>query len=125
MQMARKLLQQNVLVIAMGCGAGALMRHGFMDPVNVDDLCGEGLKAVLNAIGKAKQLGGPLPPVLHMGSCVDNSRAVAHSSGLSLYAALSETPTPKPRIYVEWVAPYRAIPIVCRHCEAAPCMLPA
>jgi carbon-monoxide dehydrogenase iron sulfur subunit len=35
---------------------------------------------------------------------------------------LSETPTPKPRLYVEWVAPNRAIPIVCRHCEDAPCM---
>lgn len=76
-QMARKLLQQNVLVVATGCGAGALMRHGFMDPANVNELCGEGLKAVLNGIGEANGLGGPLPPVLHMGSCVDNSRAVA------------------------------------------------
>jgi carbon-monoxide dehydrogenase catalytic subunit len=76
-EMAKKLLKENVLVIATGCGAGALMRHGFMDPANVDALCGDGLKAVLNAIGRANNLGGPLPPVLHMGSCVDNSRAVA------------------------------------------------
>jgi carbon-monoxide dehydrogenase catalytic subunit len=75
--MARKLLKENVLVIATGCGAGALMRNGFMDPANVEALCGEGIKAVLTAIGLANNLGGPLPPVLHMGSCVDNSRAVA------------------------------------------------
>ncbi|OQX14314.1 MAG: carbon-monoxide dehydrogenase catalytic subunit [Desulfobulbaceae bacterium A2] len=75
--MARKLLKENVLVLATGCGAGALMRHGFMDPARVDELCGDGLKAVLTAIGQANGLGGPLPPVLHMGSCVDNSRAVA------------------------------------------------
>jgi carbon-monoxide dehydrogenase catalytic subunit len=75
--MARRLLQANVLVLATGCGAGALMRNGFMDPANVDKLCGSGLKAVLTAIGEANNLGGPLPPVLHMGSCVDNSRAVA------------------------------------------------
>ena len=75
--MARKLLKENVLVIATGCGAGALMRHGLMDPANVESLCGEGIKAVLTAIGEANNLGGPLPPVLHMGSCVDNSRAVA------------------------------------------------
>jgi len=74
---ARKLLKENVLVVATGCGAGALMRHGFMDPANVEELCGDGLKAVLTAIGEANGLGGPLPPVLHMGSCVDNSRAVA------------------------------------------------
>jgi carbon-monoxide dehydrogenase catalytic subunit len=75
--MARKMLKENVLVVSTGCGAGALMRHGFMDPANVDELCGPGLKAVLTAIGEANNLGGPLPPVLHMGSCVDNSRPVA------------------------------------------------
>ncbi|HYA39826.1 MAG TPA: anaerobic carbon-monoxide dehydrogenase catalytic subunit [Syntrophobacteraceae bacterium] len=75
--MAGKLLKENVLVLATGCGAGALMRNGFMDPANVGKLCGEGIKAVLTAVGEANNLGGPLPPVLHMGSCVDNSRAVA------------------------------------------------
>ena len=56
---AQKLLRQNVLVVATGCGAGALMRHGFMDPSNVDKFCGDGLKAVLNIIGEANNLGGP------------------------------------------------------------------
>ncbi len=74
---ARKLLEQNVLLLATGCGAGALARHGFMDPDNVDQFCGDGLREVLQAVGEANELGGPLPPVLHMGSCVDNSRAVA------------------------------------------------
>ena len=74
---ARRLLKENVLVLATGCGAGALMRHGFLDPANTADLCGYGLNTVLTAIGEANGLGGPLPPVLHMGSCVDNSRAVA------------------------------------------------
>lgn len=48
--------------------------------------------------------------------------AVAHSRDRSLYAALAETPAPKPRLYVEWVAPDHAVPILCRHCEDAPCM---
>lgn len=48
--------------------------------------------------------------------------AVEHSDGKSLYAALSESPAPKSRLYVEWVAPDHAVPIVCRHCEDAPCM---
>lgn len=49
--------------------------------------------------------------------------AVAHSSSKSLYTALHETPLPKSRIFVEWVAPQTmAVPIVCRHCEEAPCM---
>ena len=82
---AKKLLKENVLVVATGCGAGALMRHGFMDPANVDELCGDGIKAVLTAIGEANGLGGPLPPVIHMGSCVDNSRAVALAVAVADY----------------------------------------
>ncbi|RKO67887.1 anaerobic carbon-monoxide dehydrogenase catalytic subunit [Desulfofundulus salinus] len=80
---ARKLLEQDVLVLASGCSAGALMRHGFMDPASVEELCGGGLKAVLTAIGEANGLGGPLPPVLHVGSCVDNSRAAALAVALA------------------------------------------
>lgn len=83
--MAKKLLKQNVMVVATGCGAGALMRHGFMDPANVDEFCGDGLKAVLNLIGEANNLGGPLPPVLHMGSCVDNSRSIAMAVAVASY----------------------------------------
>ncbi|MEW6616195.1 MAG: anaerobic carbon-monoxide dehydrogenase catalytic subunit [Thermodesulfobacteriota bacterium] len=91
---ARKLLKENVLVVATGCGAGALMRHGFMNPANVDELCGNGLKAVLTAIGEANNLGGPLPPVLHMGSCVDNSRAVALAVAVANYLGVDTDKLP-------------------------------
>ena len=92
--MARKLLKENVLVVATGCGAGALMRHGFMDPANVDELCGDGLKAVLTAIGEANDLGGPLPPILHLGSCVDNSRAVALAVAVADYLGVDTDKLP-------------------------------
>ena len=91
---ARKLLKENVLTVATGCGAGALMRHGFMDPANVDDLCGDGLKAVLTAIGEANDLGGPLPPILHLGSCVDNSRAVALAVAVADYLGVDTDKLP-------------------------------
>ncbi|MBU0465086.1 MAG: anaerobic carbon-monoxide dehydrogenase catalytic subunit [Proteobacteria bacterium] len=83
--MAAKLLKENVLVLATGCGAGSLMRHDFMDPAKTKELCGDGLYAVLNAIGEANGLGGPLPPVLHLGSCVDNSRAVEITVAIANY----------------------------------------
>jgi carbon-monoxide dehydrogenase catalytic subunit len=92
--MAKRLLQQNVLVVATGCGAGALMRQGFMDPANVDALCGDGIKAVLTAVGEANNLGGPLPPVLHMGSCVDNSRAVALTVAMAQYLGVDTDKLP-------------------------------
>jgi carbon-monoxide dehydrogenase catalytic subunit len=91
---ARKLLKENVLTVATGCGAGALMRHGFMDPANVDELCGDGLKAVLTAIGEANDLGGPLPPILHLGSCVDNSRAVALAVAVADYLGVDTDKLP-------------------------------
>jgi len=93
-RMARRLLKENVLVVATGCGAGALMRHGFMDPANVEEMCGEGLTAVLTAIGVANNLGGPLPPVLHMGSCVDNSRAVALAVAVADYLGVDTDQLP-------------------------------
>lgn len=83
-ELAKYLLQRNVLVVATGCGAYALAKQGFMMP-NSEHLkeCGEGLRSVLRAVGQANGLES-LPPVLHMGSCVDNSRVAALLNALAL-----------------------------------------
>lgn len=73
--MAKELAKSNVLLLATGCGAGAFARHGFLTPEATEEYAGDGLKAVLTAVGEAAGLGGPLPLILHMGSCVDNTRA--------------------------------------------------
>lgn len=92
--MAKKLLGENVLILATGCGAGALMRHGFMDPARTGEVCGKGLATVLTAIGLANGLPGPLPPVLHLGSCVDNSRAVALATAVADYLGVDTSALP-------------------------------
>ncbi|MHB1418754.1 MAG: anaerobic carbon-monoxide dehydrogenase catalytic subunit [Bacillota bacterium] len=74
--MIKELVKRDILILATGCGAGAFARHGLLTPEATLEYAGPGLKAVLKAIGEANGLGGPLPLVLHMGSCVDNSRAV-------------------------------------------------
>lgn len=74
--MAKELAKNNVLLLATGCGAGAFARHGLLTPDATQEYAGDGLKAVLTAVGEAAGLEGPLPLILHMGSCVDNSRAV-------------------------------------------------
>lgn len=74
--MAKKLARNNVLLLATGCGAGSFAKHGLMTQEATAEHAGESLKGVLTAVGTAAGLGGPLPLVLHMGSCVDNSRAV-------------------------------------------------
>ncbi len=71
---AEELLKNNILVVATGCAAQAYAKHGLMDPAKTDELCGESLKQFLTELGEKTDLGGPLPPILHMGSCVDNSR---------------------------------------------------
>jgi carbon-monoxide dehydrogenase catalytic subunit len=73
-EMVKRLLANNVLVVATGCTAQALSKYGFLSSAGAEAYAGDGLKAVLTAVGEAAGLGGPLPPVLHMGSCVDNSR---------------------------------------------------
>jgi carbon-monoxide dehydrogenase catalytic subunit len=74
-EMIKVLARKNVLILATGCASGAFAREGFMTSEATNTYAGDGLKAVLTAIGEAAGLGGPLPLVLHMGSCVDNSRA--------------------------------------------------
>jgi len=47
--------------------------------------------------------------------------AVEHSQAKSLFAAISEKPVPRKRLYVEWVRQQK-VPLLCRHCEDAPCV---
>ncbi|MGI6033469.1 MAG: anaerobic carbon-monoxide dehydrogenase catalytic subunit [Coriobacteriales bacterium] len=73
-ELAKDLLANDILIVVTGCVAHALGKAGIMSPDGAKKYAGKGLLAVLTAVGEAAGLGGPLPPVLHMGSCVDNSR---------------------------------------------------
>ncbi|MEK7847476.1 MAG: anaerobic carbon-monoxide dehydrogenase catalytic subunit, partial [Chloroflexota bacterium] len=75
MTIAKELAKNNVLLLATGCGAACFAREGLMTSEATNEYAGPGLKAVLTAVGKAAGLNAPLPLVLHMGSCVDNTRA--------------------------------------------------
>lgn len=64
--MVKELIKNDVLVLQTGCSAMASAKAGLMVPEAADQYAGEGLASVCNAIG--------IPPVLHLGSCVDNAR---------------------------------------------------
>ena len=64
--MAKELIKNDVLVVVTGCSALADARAGLLRPEAAFELAGRGLQEVCEAIG--------MPPVLHVGSCVDNSR---------------------------------------------------
>jgi carbon-monoxide dehydrogenase catalytic subunit len=63
--LGKELIKRNILVVETGCAAIASGKAGLLMP-DAADLAGDGLKSVCKALG--------IPPVLHMGSCVDNSR---------------------------------------------------
>jgi len=62
----KELIKNDVLVLSTGCSALACGTHGLLTPETAAVYCGPGLAEVCETVG--------IPPVLHLGSCVDNSR---------------------------------------------------
>ena len=62
----KELLKNDVIVLTTGCNAMACGKAGLLTPESAKVYCGPGLAEVCETVG--------IPPVLHMGSCVDNSR---------------------------------------------------
>ncbi len=60
-----ELIRNDVLVVVTGCAATGAAKYGYLRPEFLAQ-AGTGLREVCEAIG--------IPPVLHVGSCVDNSR---------------------------------------------------
>jgi carbon-monoxide dehydrogenase catalytic subunit len=82
-KIATELLKNNILVLATGCAAQALGRKGLMRPEAAAEYCGAGLAEVCETVG--------MPPVLHVGSCVDNSRLLIALSEMVKEGGLGES----------------------------------
>jgi len=67
--LVEELIANDILVVQTGCSAIACAKAGFMIPESAEKYAGKGLAEVCAAVG--------MPPVLHSGSCVDNSRILA------------------------------------------------
>ncbi|MTI79276.1 MAG: anaerobic carbon-monoxide dehydrogenase catalytic subunit [Firmicutes bacterium] len=78
-----ELIKNNVLVVATGCSAHSLGKFGLLSPDGLK-YSGKEMREVLTAVGKANGLPA-LPPALHMGSCVDNSRIADLLTALANY----------------------------------------
>lgn len=64
--LVEELIANDILVVQTGCSAIACAKAGFLVPESAETYAGKGLAEVCRAVG--------MPPVLHSGSCVDNSR---------------------------------------------------
>jgi len=65
-EMIKELIKNDVLVVSTGCSAITCAKYGLLQPEAAFKYAGQGLQEVCRAVG--------IPPVLHLGSCVDNSR---------------------------------------------------
>ena len=72
--MVKELIKNDVLVIQTGCSAMACAKVGLMTPEAAAKYAGDGLASVCEAVG--------IPPVLHVGSCVDNSRILMAATAM-------------------------------------------
>ena len=86
---ARELIKNDVLVLATGCAATSLGRVGLVTPEAVR-FAGPGLAEVCEAVG--------MPPVLHMGSCVDNSRILIAATAMVKEGGLGDDISDLPAI---------------------------
>ena len=94
-ELMKKLIANDIIVVASGCSAQAAARAGLMDKA-AKDLCGAGLKRVCEL--------ADIPPVLHMGSCVDISRMMILVSELAKDSGLNISQLPVVGCAPEWMS---------------------
>jgi carbon-monoxide dehydrogenase catalytic subunit len=93
----KELIRNDVLVVTTGCNAIACAKQGLLTP-EVMEFAGPGLSEVCQTIG--------IPPVLHMGSCVDNSRILTVLTQCATEGGLGEdiSDLPVAGVAPEWMS---------------------
>ena len=104
--LTKELISRNVLVLSTGCSAIASAKAGMLKPEIAIEMAGEGLREVCETVG--------IPPVLHMGSCVDNSRILEAATEVVAEGGLGDDLAMVPAVGVapEWMSE-KAIAIGC------------
>ncbi|MGB2705535.1 MAG: anaerobic carbon-monoxide dehydrogenase catalytic subunit [Candidatus Omnitrophota bacterium] len=80
--MVKELIKHDVLVVQTGCSAIACAKEGLLTPESAFKYAGPGLREICETVG--------IPPVLHVGSCVDNSRILLILSEIVKEGGLGE-----------------------------------
>ena len=91
-------LKNDVLVVETGCGAIASAKHGYMTPEAALEHAGPGLREICEV--------GGIPPVLHLGSCVDNSRILTVLAQMATEGGLGDDISDIPAVGMapEWMS---------------------
>ncbi|MGD8793046.1 MAG: anaerobic carbon-monoxide dehydrogenase catalytic subunit [Anaerolineae bacterium] len=93
----RELIKNDVLVVQTGCSAISAAKEGLLGPEAMN-VAGAGLREVCEAIG--------IPPVLHLGSCVDNTRILTIASQMATEGGLGNDIADLPAVGLapEWMS---------------------
>mgnify|MGYP003572010959 CR=1 FL=1 len=91
--LTKRLIENDILVLVTGCSAVANGKAGQMMP-EAADMAGPGLSEVCRALG--------IPPVLHMGSCVDNTRILTLAAALANHLGVDIDQLPLAGAAPEW-----------------------
>jgi carbon-monoxide dehydrogenase catalytic subunit len=91
-EVADILLENDILILTNGCASFPLLKLGFCNP-RANSKAGTGLREFL---------GEDLPPVWHMGECIDNSRASALFKGIAGGSGLALAGLPFAFVSPEW-----------------------
>ena len=94
-ELMKKMIANDIIIIASGCSAQAAARAGLMDK-EAKELCGAGLKRVCEL--------ADIPPVLHMGSCVDIPRMMILAAELAKDSGLNISQLPVVGCAPEWMS---------------------
>ncbi len=94
-ELMKKLIKNDIILIVSGCSAQAAAKAGLMDK-EAKELCGEGLKRVCELVD--------IPPVLHMGSCVDISRMMILASDIAKDWGINISQVPVVGCAPEWMS---------------------
>jgi carbon-monoxide dehydrogenase catalytic subunit len=91
-------IKNDILVVETGCGAIASAKQGYMRPEAALEHAGPGLREICEAVG--------IPPVLHMGSCVDNSRILTVLAQMATEGGLGDDISDIPAVGMapEWMS---------------------
>ncbi len=97
-ELAKELMKNDVLVLTTGCSAIAMGKAGLLTPEAAQKYAGAGLAEVCETVG--------IPPVLHMGSCVDNTRILMAATAVVRDGGLGDDISDVPAVGVapEWMS---------------------
>lgn len=92
----KELIKNDFLVVTTGCGASAACKNGLMLKENATKFAGKGLATVCELVD--------IPPVIHLGSCVDNSRILNVCSLIANACGMDISDLPVAGCAPEWMS---------------------